>query len=601
MKDRELLRQYVENRSEAAFTELVSRHLSMVYTAALRIVIDSATAQDVAQGVFIHLAQKASLIRQGDALPGWLYRATCGLAKDAVRGERRRRERESEAANRLQLNFNSPGSQAGWEDIAPLLEHAMQRLPEREQDAVVLRFLEDKPLSEVGRALDISEDAAQKRVSRALDKLRSYFNRRGVTFSATALATTLAFSADHSAPAGFVTTVSSKALATGSTIALSGFTWSAATKFKTGIAVLLVVSAALFVMQNIERRDPRILRSPIARFQGIGDLPGGQFVSYASAVSGDGNVAVGASDSRNGNEAFRWSRNDGMVGLGALPSARSSSSAHAVSADGNMIVGSSSSSAGPQAFRWGQRTGMVGIGDLPGGVFSSVAYGVSANGQLIVGESGSIRGEREAFRWTELEMGGLGALSPIWFNSQAMAASADGAVVIGTSARSRAGFEAFRWTRDNGMIGLGDFPGGVTNSNAYGISALGNFIVGYGCPGTFDPYTHEAFRWTEQGGLEHLGFAPGLRNSAAYAVSSDGNVIVGDNKSERPAIALIWTPMAGMRRLQEVLTKDYKLDLTGWQLTSARGVSHDGKTIVGSGVNPAGQTEGWIVTLKSIP
>jgi probable HAF family extracellular repeat protein len=275
------------------------------------------------------------------------------------------------------------------------------------------------------------------------------------------------------------------------------------------------------------------------------------------------------------------------------------SSAHGISGDGTVIVGSSSSSSGAEAFQWTEQAGIAGLGDLAGGLTSSVAYGISANGRVIVGESSSARAEREAFRWDGKEMKGLGSLALERFNSQAMASSADGSVIIGISARSSVSFEAFRWTEKTGMVGLGDFPGGVTNSNAYGVSPDGRFIVGYGCPGTFDPYTHEAFRWTEQGGLEHLGFAPGLRNSAAYAVSADGNVVVGDNKSERPAVALIWTPQRGMRRLQEVLTNDYKLNLDGWQLTSARGVSHDGKTIVGSGVNSSGQTEGWVVTLKT--
>ena len=149
------------------------------------------------------------------------------------------------------------------------------------------------------------------------------------------------------------------------------------------------------------------------------------------------------------------------------------------------------------------------------------------------------------------------------------------------------------------MIDLGDFPGGATNSNGYGVSPDGAIVVGYGCPGTFDNYTHEAFRWTVASGLVHLGFAPGLSNSAAYAVSADGKIIVGDNKSEQIAHALIWDPKGGMRRLEHVLTNDYKIDLAGWRLTSAWAVSHDGKTIVGSGINPDGKNEAWIVTFKS--
>lgn len=595
MNDRELLRHYVEERSETAFTELVARHLNLVYATALRLVNDPTSAQDVTQSVFIQLARKARFIREGNALPGWLYRATSGIAKNHIRSERRRRDREGEAMTRIELEPHS--SLPLWESIAPLVEDAMRQLNQREQNAMVLRFFEDKPLMEVGRALDISEDAAQKRISRALDKLRSYFLRRGITISATVLAATLTIPATYAAPPALFNTVAPAAFAAGSANAIGIIAGLIATKFKAAVAILSLVAIGVFVVV-ILRKEPSRFRSSFATFGGVGDLPGGQFMSYASAVSGDGKVIVGVSQSANGNEAFRRTVGGGIIGLGDLPAGIFSSSANGVSFDGSVIVGSSSSALGPQAFRWTPRAEMTGIGDLPGGIASSVAYGVSANGQFVVGESSSARAEREAFRWQVTEMIGLGSFAIDAFNSQAMAASADSSVVIGSSARSRVSFEAFRWTQAGGMIGLGDFPGGVTNSNAYGVSPDGRFVVGYGCPGTFDPYTHEAFRWTEQTGLEHLGFAPGTRNSAAYAVSADGNVIVGDNKSEQPSLALIWTPTGGMRLLQEVLTNDFKLALKGWQLTSARGVSHDGKTIVGSGVNPSGQTEGWFITLQ---
>src|SRR6185436_7804228 len=107
MDNRELLRQYVEHRSESAFTEIVSRHLNLVYATAFRLVGDSHLAQDVAQTVFIQRARRAGSIRKGNALPGWLYRATCGVAKDVIRGERRRRERERQAVTSAQLDTAS--------------------------------------------------------------------------------------------------------------------------------------------------------------------------------------------------------------------------------------------------------------------------------------------------------------------------------------------------------------------------------------------------------------------------------------------------------------------------------------------------------------
>jgi probable HAF family extracellular repeat protein len=148
-----------------------------------------------------------------------------------------------------------------------------------------------------------------------------------------------------------------------------------------------------------------------ASFQGLGDLPGGVFGSAAYEVSADGSVVVGLSWSANGQEAFRWTQQTGMVGLGDLPGGYFSSGASGVSADGSVVVGSSRSASGGEAFRWTQQTGMVGLGDLPGGGFQSDAYGVSGDGSVVVGFSQSAN-NREAFRWTQATgMVGLGYLS----------------------------------------------------------------------------------------------------------------------------------------------------------------------------------------------
>jgi RNA polymerase sigma factor (sigma-70 family) len=586
MDDRELLRQYVAGGSHAAFAELVHRHINLVYAAALRLVREPQAAQDVAQTVFIQLARKAVSLREGNALAGWLYRATCGAAKDSLRTERRRRERESEAVKRADLETDD---QALWSSLEPLLDEAMQHLDKTEQNALVLRFLEGKSLRETGHALGLSEDAAQKRVHRALEKLRLHFARHRIVVGSTLIAAAFATAATQAAPAGLSSTVSHTALAAAANVAAGASTAKIALTVG-GCVVAVGIALLLFTPSH---------SGPLAMFRGLGDLPGGEFASYASGLSADGTVVVGMSISSNGQEAFRWTLTNGMVGLGDLPGGIVSSRAAGVSADGTAVAGTSSSASGPEAFRWTQPAGMVGLGDLPGDRFQSAAHAISGDGRVVVGESSSSRGEREAFRWTASEgMMGLGDLPGGSFAGYAMAASADASVIVGTSATTPM-YSAFRWTRPSAMIDLGDFPGGATNSNGYGVSPDGAIVVGYGCPGTFDNYTHEAFRWTVASGLVHLGFAPGLSNSAAYAVSADGKIIVGDNKSERIAHALIWDPKNGMRRLEHILTNDYKIDLAGWRLTSARAVSHDGKTIVGSGINPDGKNEAWIVTFKS--
>src|SRR5665213_3418243 len=155
MDDQELLRQYVDRQSEKAFADLVARHIDLVYSTALRVVQDPGLAKDVTQSVFIQLAQKAPAIRSGHALPGWLYRVAHGQAANAVRAERTRRERETEAET---MKSPEEDTNALWKSILPHLDDAMRLLKTSEQNAIVLRFFEGRSWREVGAALSLNED-----------------------------------------------------------------------------------------------------------------------------------------------------------------------------------------------------------------------------------------------------------------------------------------------------------------------------------------------------------------------------------------------------------------------------------------------------------
>ena len=332
----------------------------------------------------------------------------------------------------------------------------------------------------------------------------------------------------------------------------------------------------------------------IVSFQGLGDLPGGSFESQAFGVSADGSVVVGWSRSDPNIEAFRWTSGGGMVGLGDLPGGAVFTQAFGVSADGSVVVGVGSSASGSEAFRWTSEGGMVGLGDLPGGFFNDIngmAHGVSADGSVVVGSGTSDAAgfSTEAFRWTAGGgMVGLGDLPGGIFSSVARGVSADGSVVVGAS-----GTEAFRWTSAGGMVGLGDLPGGIFRSDARGVSADGSVVVGVGRPAS----GQEAFRWTAGGGMVGLGDLPGGSfDSEAFGVSADGSVVVGRGSSaDDGEVAFLWDAANGMRSLQDVLV-GFDLDMTGWRLTNATGVSADGLTIVGTGTR-LGATEAWIAHL----
>src|SRR5258705_262085 len=189
MEDLQLLREYAEHRSEQAFAEIVKRHVNLVYSAAQRLVGETQMAEDVTQMVFIRLARKAGSLRDGTIITGWLYRTTRFVAETIRRSDWRRRHRETLAMQLAQLDQNT---ESVWEEVSPLLEQAMAELRQADQNAVLLHFFAGKSLREVGDALGISDDAAQKRVDRALDRMRDYFARHGVAVSAVLLAPALA-------------------------------------------------------------------------------------------------------------------------------------------------------------------------------------------------------------------------------------------------------------------------------------------------------------------------------------------------------------------------------------------------------------------------
>jgi RNA polymerase sigma factor (sigma-70 family) len=205
--DHQLLDDFVKARSQGAFRELVERHLPVVYSAARRLVRDAHLAEEVAQSVFTTLAQKAGSIRPPQVLGGWLYNTTRHLAMHAVRTEQRRRERETTAFAMQSLN-QIPDAPV----LTDHLEPALAELDAGDRDALVLRFLANRGLREVGAELGVSEDAARKRVSRALERLRLVLENRGVTATAVLLATALTAST-LAVPAGLGATIASTALA----------------------------------------------------------------------------------------------------------------------------------------------------------------------------------------------------------------------------------------------------------------------------------------------------------------------------------------------------------------------------------------------------
>jgi RNA polymerase sigma factor (sigma-70 family) len=213
--DTELLRRYVEERSEHSFTELVQEHLNLVYSAALRETNgDGAQAEDVSQAVFTELARKAPRLLGHPSLAGWLYTTVRRMAANWRRADQHRRHREEEAQSMNELLSDDSPNEA-WQRIQPVLDDALHELKEADREALVLRFLEDRPLREVGTRLGLKENAARMRVDRALEKLRGLLARRGITSTASGLAAALAIGVVTPAPTALAATIASTALASG--------------------------------------------------------------------------------------------------------------------------------------------------------------------------------------------------------------------------------------------------------------------------------------------------------------------------------------------------------------------------------------------------
>lgn len=242
---RQLLADYVQTASEAAFRELVGRYVDLVYSTAFRLVNgDAHLAEDISQTVFADLARMARSLSKEVLLGGWLHRHTCYVAANIIRRERRRKAREREAVEMNSLHQDTGDTAA---QIAPVLDDAINQLSARDRSAIMLRFFERRDLRAIGETLGSTEDAAQKRVSRALEKLRTILVRRGVTLSATALATTLTTQAVTVAPAGLVASISTAALAAaaiGSGTTLTLLNIMTLTKLKAGVLGALVVAGA---------------------------------------------------------------------------------------------------------------------------------------------------------------------------------------------------------------------------------------------------------------------------------------------------------------------------------------------------------------------
>ena len=214
MDDVQLLKQYVKDGSQEAFADIVRRHVDLVYGTARRLVGDEQLAEDVAQAAFAVLAQKAKRVEPG-RLAGWLVNATRLAANEARRARLCREKHEWRAAQMRSSNRSEDGDEPTLEQLTPLLDEALCRLGEADRTAVAMRFLEGRSFAEVAAAMGSSEEAARKRVERAVEKLRGMFMKKGFAPSVGGMMVVLAAHQAQAAPAGLAGSISATAISGG--------------------------------------------------------------------------------------------------------------------------------------------------------------------------------------------------------------------------------------------------------------------------------------------------------------------------------------------------------------------------------------------------
>ncbi|MBL9172548.1 MAG: sigma-70 family RNA polymerase sigma factor [Verrucomicrobiales bacterium] len=251
-----LLERFVQEADDAAFGELVRRHCNLVWATAWRVTGDSEASRDITQTVFALLARKASRLPSRVVVAGWLYRAARLEATQHLRRESRRSRRERVAMNALESDSASLDAPRALDALQPLLDEALAELPDADRDAIVMRYLSGRSLAEIGSALGSNEDAAQKRVGRALERLRGWFRKRGVTVGEGVVAAALGHAAAQAAPAGLAAAVAATVVGGAGgmgSAAVVGFGFMNA---KLGMGTLAVLATAGLVWQ--QRRVGRL-------------------------------------------------------------------------------------------------------------------------------------------------------------------------------------------------------------------------------------------------------------------------------------------------------------------------------------------------------
>ncbi|MDB6123477.1 MAG: hypothetical protein JWQ71_2470 [Pedosphaera sp.] len=606
----QLLAEYARNGSEAAFRELVARYINFVYSTALRLVDgNTQLAEDVAQTVFINLANKGRTLSSKVMLGGWLHQHTYHVATKAARAERRRQTREMEA---VAMNTLHDDSAANLRQVDPILDEAIIQLGSEDRTAILLRFFEQRDFRSIGLALGSNEDAARMRVTRALDKLHSILKRRGTTLSVAALGTALAAGAVTAAPAGLATSIAGAALATGAAaggISVTLLKLTALTKLQLGVISALVIAstATLFLVQNqpgkkvegsqaadqppgLVGATPPLANSisatntsqPLENDQLLGSTPPrphssrkyiltdlgtlpGFISSRATGINNQGQIVGWADTTNDITHAFLW-ENGVMKDLGT--SGGSESLASSINNSGD-IVGAMILNGERHIVIWHDgKMADLGVLDKFARLGDSGNYnpGVGINDQSRVTSRLTVEsGNQRSFIWDQGKTAYFGLLGDGSL-CHAQAINNRGEIVGQAIDRSGRSY-AFVW-QDGKVNNLGTLGG--TRADATALNDHGTVIGWSTLDGAGLDAAH-AFIW-KNGTMQDLGTLGG-KTSRAYAMNNSGQVIGYTSTSEGHSDAFLW------ENNQMSNLNDLVISNSGWRLGSGDAINDRGQIV----------------------
>ncbi len=333
------------------------------------------------------------------------------------------------------------------------------------------------------------------------------------------------------------------------------------------------------------------------RFELLGFINDDRNQTFAEAISADGTTVVGRGGTSAGptRDAFRWTIATGMRRFNDIPNGDDMYAAYAVTGDGSVVFGEGDIFNRRPAARWSEAGGFEDIGVTS--INSNIAYAASADGSIAFGSSRYPTSNEVAFRWSEAGGAVELALPDGAFETSLRGVSADGATAVGWVETDEAGAasHATRWTESRGFENL---TPDLQFARAEAISADAGVVVGYGRNGGSGPLT--AFRWSESDGREELRTLDAFASTFADAANADGSVIVGSGRAaDGSNTALVWEGDGAGRSIADILTGHFGVDLGGWTLTNAASVSADGRVIVGTATNAEGEFQPWIATIPA--